>query len=115
MSDLADFLYARITEDERAASAAEHAEPWPDAPAALAAHLARWAPARVLAECEAKRENVERHSAFSVPQQNSGGIATACLTCAGVDDSPTDWPCDTLRSIALPYSDHPDYLDEWRP
>jgi hypothetical protein len=25
------------------------------------------------------------------------------------------YPCDTLKLLALPYADHPDYRDEWRP
>jgi hypothetical protein len=24
-------------------------------------------------------------------------------------------PCETVRVLALPYSDHPDYHEEWRP
>jgi hypothetical protein len=25
------------------------------------------------------------------------------------------WPCLTLRLVALPYSGHPDYIEDWRP
>jgi len=53
-------------------------------------HIARWDPARVLAECEAKRR----------------------LIALGEKDSYWD---DVLRLLALPYADHPDYRDEWRP
>jgi hypothetical protein len=49
-------------------------------------HIARWDPARVLAECEARRR-----------------IVTEC-----------GWET-VMRHLALPYADHPDYRDEWRP
>jgi hypothetical protein len=26
-----------------------------------------------------------------------------------------DWPCLTLRLLALPYADRPGYREEWRP
>jgi hypothetical protein len=59
-----------------------------------APHVARWDPARVLAEVEAKRRIVEHHS----PDDNwSYGE-----------------PCTTLHLLALPYSDHPDYHEDWR-
>jgi hypothetical protein len=44
-------------------------------------------PAHVLAECEAKRQIIERH-----------------LYLQG-----------TLALLALPYADHPDYREDWRP
>lgn len=62
-----------------------------------ARHIARWDPARVLAECEAKRQIVER--------------------CAAVDFAmpSTHLAHGVLALLALPYADHPDYRDEWRP
>lgn len=58
-------------------------------------HVRRHDPARVLAECEAKRRIVARHDR---------------------DDSTSfGQPCQTLRLLALPYADHSDYRPEWHP
>ena len=65
-------------------------------------HAARHDPARVLAECEAKRQIVELHSA-------EPGFPDFC----GHDLR--ELPCSTLRLLALPYADHQDYMPEWKP
>lgn len=65
------------------------------------AHIARHDPARVLAECEAKRRIVEWHDCE--PEHVWG-----CGACTH------DRPC-VLALLALPYADHPDYREEWRP
>lgn len=54
------------------------------------------APARVLAECEAKRQIVEM---------------------ADFADEPGAWPVyvKVLELLASVYADHPDYREEWRP
>lgn len=80
-----------------------------------AVHAARWDPARVLAEVAAKRRILELHDRFSQPQQMAKGRVWACGTCGSVDDSPTEWPCDTLRLLALPFAGHPDYRADWAP
>ena len=100
---LTDFLLARIAEDEA------------DARAGLVAE-GSW---RVLAECEAKRRIVELHSIREA--------SPSCSQCGGYTAT-TDgqrgivhhgyaipWPCPTLRALALPYADHPDYREDWRP
>ncbi|MFF8459107.1 DUF6221 family protein [Streptomyces albidoflavus] len=133
MNDLITFLNARIDEDEKAARGAtpgpwewrgEYDEPWQPAsdgwldytgeyiaapggkgtlfgpgmtPHADAIHIARHDPARVLAEVEAKRSMIGRisnHALIMGQDEVHGSL---------------------LRSLALPYSDHPDYRDEWRP
>ncbi|MFI9200191.1 DUF6221 family protein [Streptomyces sp. NPDC053048] len=129
--DLEAFLRARFDEDERVASAATPG-PWrynPDkvwnlpgqhfgeefvaagtvdkpicvagtGPAddpksmADAAHIAQHDPARVLAEVEAKRRLIED-------------------TWGGPDHE--DMWLHHMRLLALPYVDHPDYREEWRP
>lgn len=58
-------------------------------------HVRRHDPARVLAECEAKRREIARHP---------------CDNCGMGDD-----PCETLRLMTLPYTDHEDYDPAWRP
>lgn len=59
----------------------------------LSEHIARHDPARVLAEVEAKRRIVARLA----------------------DESSRRYDYDTLRLLALPYADHPDYDEAWRP
>lgn len=66
---------------------------------AAADHIARWDPARVLAEVEAKRRIVTAH----------GEPMEWCGSCEQRQ------PCETLTLLALPYSDHPDYDPEWKP
>lgn len=68
-------------------------------------HIARFHPARVLAECEAKRRIVElvdwlnnQSADFRVPPILS--------------DLPSRL---VLRHLALPYADHPGYDEAWRP
>jgi hypothetical protein len=58
-------------------------------------HIVRHDPARVLAEVGARRRMLELH--------------TAC------DDWSFGQPCEEARLLALPYSDHPDYDDSWKP
>jgi hypothetical protein len=56
-----------------------------------AAFIEHMSPARVLAECEAKRRIVAQF------QPSRNGYS------------------DLLALLALPYADHPDYNPEWRP
>lgn len=63
--------------------------------APTAAHVARWDPSRVLAECEAKRR---------------------IITALSWDDDPWRRTRDHLLSLlALPYADRPGYQETWRP
>lgn len=89
-----------------------------------AAHIARHDPARVLREVEAKRKIIDEHFGFLHP---SGNPDRACRRCSDrrTDDDPLvhddRWltlepaPCPTLRLLALPYADSPDYREEWKP
>jgi hypothetical protein len=61
------------------------------------AHIARWDPARVLAECEAKRRIVELHGCYH-----------SCRSSDYAGD------CPTMDLVALPYASHPEYREEWR-
>jgi hypothetical protein len=62
----------------------------------LADHIARWDPARVLAECEAKRRIVEayRGDVSGTPSVDAFWYAMVCA--------------------AAPYADHPDYDPAWQ-
>lgn len=126
---LAEFLLARIAEDEAMArtagkpdtsgetlhgytvSAAED-EGAPDAGVEL---IARFDPARVLAECEAKRKIVEVHETIAAFYPGCT-IETdpCCEVCSGGGEYPGSFPCKTLRLLAAVYADHPDYRDGWR-
>jgi len=87
-------------------------------PDANAEHIARWDPARVLAECDAKLAILEQHPTGSGWDGDNFGCAV-CETCAHYDHSGDlngdPYPCKTLRHLALPYSDRPGYREEWKP
>jgi hypothetical protein len=123
--NLDEFLLARIAEDERVAvdaAAASGRERWspgdvvpPETPAHVTAHVAAHDPARVHAECAAKRRLVLACRA-SRPDRAFLGARPR-----GMADFPLD-PRDqhqlaalTLALLALPHADHPDFRDEWRP
>jgi hypothetical protein len=38
-----------------------------------------------------------------------------CSTCGQYDEYAIEWPCYTLRVLALDWVDHPAYRPEWRP
>lgn len=76
--------------------------------AAYAEHISRHAPARVLAECAAKRALSSLHSQASYRGQ------TVCNDCGDWwDGSPVDYPCATIKIVAAVYAGHPDYQQEW--
>jgi hypothetical protein len=116
VTDLTEFLLARIAEDEEDAKTSHvlgcrrFSEPYPDVcTCAQVKPTYRWNPARVLAECEAKRLIVEAHHANDDYDAGGNRFVDGCAECEGV------WPCLTLRLLALPYADHPDYDGAWRP
>src|SRR4051812_25289254 len=119
--NLDEFLLARIAEDRRIATdaaAARGRKEW-DAAAAepphVAEHVARHDPARVLAECAAKRRLVlacrDSRPDLRFLGARPNGLADFPLT-------PTDQhqlAALTLALLALPYAEHHDYRVEWRP
>lgn len=139
MDELVEFVRARLDEDEQTARRAGGA--WTDGPAANwvtaasseaasepahrvalvitdgeRAHIVRHDPARVLREVEAKRLLLDEHK----PARPKGrpNMERHCLTCTTAqawDDTAREANCLTLRLLALPYADHPDYRAEWRP
>lgn len=112
MSDLTDFLLARIADDEAEARA-------PGVAAVAAAQgLVAFdidddlravvvAPSRVLAECEAKRLLVEANRQFLEKWPRPMWFDPSA------DYSP-ERPY-VLRCLASVYADHPDYDASWRP
>jgi hypothetical protein len=146
--NLVEFLRARLDDEEATAraAAADHALDWrpgsfeswvfgvrsrkPIATGpqnlglgvATAAHIARWDPARVLAEVAARRVILNAH-----------GRDHECISLTGrgkssvVDGQPWElWElepngdeydehwCFVLRALAVPFAAHPDFRDEWR-
>jgi hypothetical protein len=83
-----------------------------------AAHITRHDPARVLAEVEAKRRILDEHY---VAQGTVGGQALmVCTRCSDYIERGEIFkaeaaPCKTLKLLALPYADHDDYREEWKP
>ncbi|MGW1121081.1 DUF6221 family protein [Streptomyces tanashiensis] len=77
-----------------------------------AAHIARHDPARVLAEVEAKRRMIELHGCTEGHECSTLDRAGNIDHCTWVMEGEA---CTTLRLLALPYADHPDYQDTWRP
>ena len=80
-----------------------------------AMHIARWDPARVLAEVEleradvaAKRRILELHAPFGAPDWPH----QACRTCGDLGD-PVEAPCETVRLLAQPYAGQPGWRAEW--
>lgn len=101
MSDLSitEFLLARIAEDEQVARAAQSprgatifTDPRRGGKQSMLDHIARHDPARVLAECQAKRRIV------------APWVGTV-----------TENEARVLLALAAVYADHPDYSEEWRP
>lgn len=66
----------------------------------ISQYVARFDPARVLAECQAKRRIVEHEQ--DRPEKDFRPL-------------PPEVDTAVLRLLALPHSDHPDYDESWRP
>lgn len=100
MTTLVEFLLARIAEDEARVAGLFSGDD-PDF---------FWGPDRIRAECEVKRQIVEKHEVWG-PGRGS------CDTCTDGDfvGLVDEGPCFTLRALAAVYADHPDYRQEWRP
>mgnify|MGYP000973126527 CR=1 FL=1 len=128
---LTEFLRARIDEDEAVAreaiaarAAVEFTDPSANNPdhgiyagADLPVPAVVVGPERVLAECEAKRRIVELHAEQAHVNEYEGGFhyCAACGTGGVWDRDAVEWPCPTLRLLALPYAGDPDYDEAWRP
>ena len=116
---ITEFLEARIAEDERHAHKLAETDRRP----ALSIATTVNHPARVLAECAAKRAILGVHH----PHDHGGehGDAVFCDECQWdhgddsprIDNQPVEGfgthACRTLALIAAVYVDHPDYKQEW--
>ena len=152
MQSLVDFLMQRISEDEVAATAAGKLQFWrydneplgwslendggerilTVDPRTIAVgnywnHAARHLPARVLAECAAKRRIVELHKFGPGYRQRQPWepewpqpeyVRDVCGECYEWDEdddcaSNAAAPCATIRTMAQVYNEHPDYRQDW--
>ena len=106
---LTSFLLARIAADERHARKLAETDTRPVLSLALTVNH----PQRILLECEAKRRIVGLHdTSYSWMDAATSPARDVCSLCN--TDGGT-YPCTTLRALALPYADHPDYDPDWRP
>ena len=114
MTDLVEFLGARLDEDDEVARATRKNEQRvPGTDRWFASHsnaITSMAPHRAVAEVKAKRRLLDLHE----PAETEYIDGDVCMACTAVGDGP-HYPCLTLRLLALPYTDHPDYREEWRP
>jgi hypothetical protein len=106
---MSDFLLARIAEDEWVAGTASEVI---SGPAQLGRHLWTWGDgrlevtrARVLAECQAKREIVAELSPCVDYDRDKFIVQPSVERLARA----------TLQHLAAVYADHPDYREEWKP
>lgn len=112
MTDLVEFLRARLDEDAEVANATRkfeqrvpHTEQW------FASHsnaITSMAPHRAVAEVEAKRRLLGSHYDYR-------GVCTRCFDWQNKPVEREPFPCEVVRLLALPYADHPDYDESWRP
>jgi hypothetical protein len=103
---ITEFLLARIDEDE--ADARQEDADYAHTsllPTYDSGHQARWTPARVLAECAAKRSIIGQHPIHVYIGLNGQDVPE----CAVGDG----FPCDTLQALASVYADHRGYQPEW--
>jgi hypothetical protein len=116
MDDLAEFIAARLSEDEAMAQAAQQDavpvgelanQAGPCVTEAGYTHIARHDPARVLREVATKRRLIGRYR--------------AALAARAADYDPPDYDPTLgalhgqMRDEAATWSDHPDYRPEWAP
>jgi hypothetical protein len=134
VDDLVTWLRAQLDEDERVAREADSGRWLPEdkgitfeyraddfhggeAQARLVAdtranqwHIANWDPARVLAEVEAKRRILDLHHVTEFESEpDHDPMGAGCAECGHFD-----WPCETIRLLALPYAGRDGWREEWR-
>lgn len=118
MSDLVAWLRAQLDEDD---SAAFRTIAWcrngHDDDFANSLHIARWDPARVLAEVEAKRRILDM---WEVADQHRYDLPSGISEGRDPDERDRDDAVaetfdDVVALLALPYTDRPGYDASWRP
>lgn len=144
MSDeIEEFLTARFDEDDLTArdpvehliDGGDHGMDFSAMPEWARHHVLHWTPDRVIREVEAKRQilalhphTTQREEHTETEFRHSYGphwekrlkhldefYCERCHIEDGVIEGDGGRPCETLRLLALPYVDHPDFCEEWRP
>jgi hypothetical protein len=92
--------------------------------AEVALKAAGFDPARVLREVGAKRKIIALHAVVvervntrfnpRTGERNRSRYELCCDLCGLASDDPTS-ACETVRLLALPFSDRPGYQEEWKP
>ncbi|MGV8972236.1 MAG: DUF6221 family protein [Rhodoglobus sp.] len=119
---LTEFMEARIADDEAAQVDHDDYGPrgWHDFRCDLVAsegyrNCDCGIPARVLAECAAKRAILAEHE---LGKAGYVGCTVEndpeCMCCSHGGEYPGGWPCATLDALLSVYTEHPDYREEWR-
>ena len=93
----------------------------PEVQAAIRVHEMTHATAEqrfILAECASKRAILELHYAAATYQRKNGRKLKTptgwyCDECQWDEGPAGEYPCTTLRLLALPYIDHPDFDEAW--
>jgi len=124
MDTLREFLLERIVEEEAVAQRAideleaghRARETGPDDES----QFTHWNPWLTLSSCVAKRLIIAAHRDVGPGIDRRADPERAlkphvCSTCGQYDEYAIDWPCYTLRVLALDWVDHPAYRLEWRP
>lgn len=128
MTTIVDFISARLDEIEAPARALDGQE-WTDRDgvvmgdrgviatgaqgdldAAEATHIARHDPAYELKKVAADRAILTAHPV----QLSLVSDYSDCAACMDVD-AYDSYPCKTVRLLASPFDQHPDYQGEWAP
>ncbi len=126
MDDLIPWLRARITAD------AEIAAHWPDAIGPPPQGHSFWQDAnghpiveprkQVLARCEALTAILDLHSPRREHTVDGDLVCPTCVSFLNDEDQGgnrfrsrehEEWPCQTIRALALTYQHHPGYREEW--
>lgn len=115
---LTEFLLARIAEDETVARKAdEYTTPFYAIWGGTDAHICDddgvhvgLPPARVLAECEAKRRAIDAAWGDLERIESEWGSGKSRKRLSADNDNPA-----VIEWLATPYADHPDYDEAWRP
>jgi len=80
---------------------------WPMGDSRLTRFIAAHDPQDVIADCEAKLDILDEHSAVA----DDPGHCGRCQN--WVYAMPAPWPCTTLRRLASAYCHRPDYTEHW--
>jgi hypothetical protein len=143
VSDLVEWLRARLDEDEATARAAAGDVYIDDTGARWSRPDPEYRPGRIVdaAGCvitydegspaDSEAEHIARWDPARVLSEVAARRATLalhvadedsmpdylyCSSCGGggVNEFPTHWPCDTVKLLALPYADQPGFDPAWR-